>query len=263
MATERQRNANRKNAQLSTGPKTAVGKSRSSVNAVKTGFFSKAMHLTPQEEAEFTALQVQLEKDYLPATATEAFLVQKIARCIWRQRLLAAAETARQELAARHQLQQALRAALPPRQTLEEKTRAYYKNLSCEELALMANHPTPLADMDISLTEVARIAPGLLERIEGAAAANGMTLAFFLGEVGGVVGFLESERNRETAITEEESNLRIARLLIEEVQRAPLSDESLIRAQAALDNELYKALKKLEELQDRRKGAERHIVQSD
>jgi hypothetical protein len=41
MATEKQINANRKNAQKSTGPKTAEGKAAVSQNAVKHGLFTR------------------------------------------------------------------------------------------------------------------------------------------------------------------------------------------------------------------------------
>ena len=50
MLTENQLDANRANAQHSTGPKTAEGKKRSSLNAIRHGLNSQAV-LLPYEDA--------------------------------------------------------------------------------------------------------------------------------------------------------------------------------------------------------------------
>ena len=44
--------ANRRNAQMSTGPRTEEGKSRSRRNAVKHGILSSALHITEGDGAE-------------------------------------------------------------------------------------------------------------------------------------------------------------------------------------------------------------------
>jgi len=49
MATEAQINANRENAQKSTGPTSESGKSRVSLNAVKTGLTARIMLLSAED----------------------------------------------------------------------------------------------------------------------------------------------------------------------------------------------------------------------
>ena len=50
MSTEAQVHANRANAQLSTGPSSASGKAKSSLNAVKTGLTGRTV-LLPGDDA--------------------------------------------------------------------------------------------------------------------------------------------------------------------------------------------------------------------
>ena len=52
MATEKQINANRQNAQKSTGPKTAEGKAAVSQNAVKHGLFAQSL-IYGENEADY------------------------------------------------------------------------------------------------------------------------------------------------------------------------------------------------------------------
>jgi hypothetical protein len=56
VATERQKSANRRNAALSTGPKTANGKAIASANARSHGILSTALVLPHESQSEFDAL---------------------------------------------------------------------------------------------------------------------------------------------------------------------------------------------------------------
>ena len=81
--------ANRRNAQLSTGPRTEEGKSRSRVNAVKHGILSFAVVTEgkrAEDPAEFDELLGGLWRDLAPVGTLEEMLVEKIAVCWWRQR---------------------------------------------------------------------------------------------------------------------------------------------------------------------------------
>jgi hypothetical protein len=77
-------NANRANAQHSTGPRTKTGKAKSSMNAVKTGLTGRTVVL-PTDDAE--AYQQHLNRildDLGPATGKESALAQCIADTEWR-----------------------------------------------------------------------------------------------------------------------------------------------------------------------------------
>ena len=84
MSTEKQRTANRQNAEKSTGPATPEGKARASVNALRHGFRSREAVLPEEDRAEFEALLAALEAEYAPAGPTETFLVRELASTQWR-----------------------------------------------------------------------------------------------------------------------------------------------------------------------------------
>jgi hypothetical protein len=79
--------ANRRNAQLSTGPRTKRGKRSSRRNALKHGIHSSVLIITsgPKEEAaEFQQLLYGLQEDLRPVGILEEMMVEKIAVCWWR-----------------------------------------------------------------------------------------------------------------------------------------------------------------------------------
>jgi hypothetical protein len=82
--SEARRNANRANAQHSTGPRTEEGKAKSSMNAVKTGLTGRTVVL-PNEDihAYYDHLDRHLA-DFAPATDKEKALVKTIADTEWR-----------------------------------------------------------------------------------------------------------------------------------------------------------------------------------
>ena len=76
--------ANQANAQKSTGPTSAEGKQRSSLNALKTGLTGRTV-LMPGEDAEAYRLHCErLEDQFQPATSEEKELVQSLADLRWR-----------------------------------------------------------------------------------------------------------------------------------------------------------------------------------
>lgn len=86
--TEKQLAANRRNAQRSTGPRTAAGKAVSRWNALKHGVLAQAIippALEPHESREaFDQLLETLRQELSPATALEELLVERIATSYWR-----------------------------------------------------------------------------------------------------------------------------------------------------------------------------------
>ena len=84
-------NANRQNAQLSTGPTTAIGKAIVSANAIKHGIFTKDLILTSSIGQEKMRVEYQEILDNLadclsPCNQMESLLVEKIAVDFWRLR---------------------------------------------------------------------------------------------------------------------------------------------------------------------------------
>ena len=77
---------NRTNAQHSTGPRTAEGKSASSRNAFKHGLYSKKLMLPGEDPAELDSLRDDLRREHQPTTTTEEILVNEIAEHYWRLR---------------------------------------------------------------------------------------------------------------------------------------------------------------------------------
>jgi hypothetical protein len=88
--SNKQIDANRRNSQLSTGPKTEVGKNHSRRNALKHGVLASALLITSgegaEESAEFEELLDALDRDLAPVGRPEEMMVEKIAVCWWRQR---------------------------------------------------------------------------------------------------------------------------------------------------------------------------------
>ena len=84
MATDAQIAANQKNAQLSTGPKTPETKSKTSLNAVKTGLTGRTV-LLPGDDAElYEAHVAHFFARHRPAGEAEQNVVQSLADAEWR-----------------------------------------------------------------------------------------------------------------------------------------------------------------------------------
>ncbi|MHC4444748.1 MAG: hypothetical protein ACYTF1_19070 [Planctomycetota bacterium] len=88
--SQKQLQANRHNAQKSTGPKTPEGKARSSQNALKHGLLARQILLNdddPNENPEdFQQLLSDLVDELQPAGRRQSLCVQRIAVCYWRLR---------------------------------------------------------------------------------------------------------------------------------------------------------------------------------
>ncbi len=83
---------NRANAQHSTGPKSAIGKLRSSQNSFQHGLYSKQLILPDEDPAEFDHLRATLRSEHQPANTTEEILVDELAQHFWRMRRFRALE---------------------------------------------------------------------------------------------------------------------------------------------------------------------------
>jgi hypothetical protein len=83
MATENQINANRENAQHSTGPVTPEGKQKSSRNATKHGFTGQTLHLTEDELESYHRFVAKVSSEYLPCCDESRELLQHYINLRW------------------------------------------------------------------------------------------------------------------------------------------------------------------------------------
>jgi len=83
-SSQAQINANRANAQLSTGPKTEAGRAISSQNALRTALTGRTVLLPTDNLDEYKSLQTQFLTTYKPATEDERALVQELLDTTWR-----------------------------------------------------------------------------------------------------------------------------------------------------------------------------------
>ena len=85
MASKRQIDANRRNAQRSTGPRTAAGKTRSSANALRHGLTAARAMVLPDESADaFERFRNGVAADLDPQGMLQAALAERIATLLWR-----------------------------------------------------------------------------------------------------------------------------------------------------------------------------------
>ncbi|HEY1789370.1 MAG TPA: hypothetical protein VGJ73_14515 [Verrucomicrobiae bacterium] len=97
MTTPAQIEANRRNAQHSTGPKTPEGKAASSQNAVKYGMLARQLivqgEYIQESPEEFQSLWTEHHDQLAPVGPLEEMLVDQIVALNWRMRRVHAAES--------------------------------------------------------------------------------------------------------------------------------------------------------------------------
>ncbi len=94
MATESQTNANRENAQKSTGPKTAEGKQRSSLNAMKFALTGRTVMLPTDDLEVYEKFLEQWTVALKPIGIKELEYVRTIVDCKWRLNRIRSSEDA-------------------------------------------------------------------------------------------------------------------------------------------------------------------------
>ncbi|HEV3197023.1 MAG TPA: hypothetical protein VGZ73_03925 [Bryobacteraceae bacterium] len=87
-----QSGADRAHHNNSTGPRSAEGKARSSMNALKTGIYSKSLTIPGEDPADLDALLQEYLQRFCPAVPEQRDLVDILVRSTWTLRRLAVAE---------------------------------------------------------------------------------------------------------------------------------------------------------------------------
>ena len=94
MATIAQIEANRLNAQKSTGPRSAEGKSSSRFNAFKHGADARALIIPGEDEADLLTVTREYYEELRPEGVVETELVDTLVRCHWEKRRVPRLESA-------------------------------------------------------------------------------------------------------------------------------------------------------------------------
>ncbi|MBP7049569.1 MAG: hypothetical protein KBE65_00995 [Phycisphaerae bacterium] len=84
MATMAQIQANRLNAQKSTGPRTPEGKERASQNPIKHGLLAREAVIQGEDPEEFEIYREGMLQELTPAGAVEAMLAERVVGLSWR-----------------------------------------------------------------------------------------------------------------------------------------------------------------------------------
>ena len=93
MATPVQIAANRRNAQHSTGPRTAEGKAAVRLNSLTHGLRAQDALLPGEDEQAFEEIRQAFHQQHQPEGPSELFCVEKMIISFWRNRRIAKIET--------------------------------------------------------------------------------------------------------------------------------------------------------------------------
>jgi plasmid maintenance system antidote protein VapI len=83
MSTQKQLEANRRNAQLSTGPKSEEGKAISSMNALKSGLDAESQFVIGESREAFAKLQSEYDTHYTATNPEQRFYLDSAIRHEW------------------------------------------------------------------------------------------------------------------------------------------------------------------------------------
>jgi hypothetical protein len=92
MSTQLQIDANRRNAQLSTGPRTEAGLETSSRNNLQLGLFTRRDYVKPDERPAYNEFRSEYLLHLSPEGPVEETIAAEIVSAAWRLRRCAAAE---------------------------------------------------------------------------------------------------------------------------------------------------------------------------
>jgi len=93
MTSHKQFEANRQNAQKSTGPRTENGKRRSRLNALRHGLAAETVVEALENLASYKKFQAAIVSHYAPQSPVEHELVLRLASLLWRLRRATSIET--------------------------------------------------------------------------------------------------------------------------------------------------------------------------
>jgi hypothetical protein len=275
MTSQKQIDANRQNAQESTGPKTAEGKAIAKFNAIKHGILSEAVLITKgggQERKEiYQALCNGLRDYFQPQGAMEDTLVEQIMVTLWRKR-----RVLRYELGClRKQLDECRKTVEEPEEdaddyphvpkTARERLAAAKKRLAGhqEEKGYLQEGYDILSDEEVEkwvdsyfrLAEKRGIEAEEPHQVRDKLKAEGLTEEQIRRALTEVHQAEIEKAEAEIKELEPQAALELEReALLASLPEHGWQLDKIIRYEASLDRQLYKAINQLERLQRRRKG---------
>ena len=93
MSSQKQIEANRRNALKSTGPKSGEGKEKSRMNALRHGLTAGQAVLPHENEDDYEKLREGMLESYAPSDAAELAIVEELVNAYWRLLRLHRVET--------------------------------------------------------------------------------------------------------------------------------------------------------------------------
>jgi hypothetical protein len=257
MSTEKKTASNRKNARKSTGPKTAAGKAIVSQNARTHGLLSRSLIIEGESQEEFSELLGLLVEEFQPIGLVEHALVERVGIALWRQRRLVRAESAEVSLNQerfsddqKREVGQVLNLGSnvyiyiqAPEDEPEERDIAFLKDKRKMWQSLLdeevADEDDPFAHLPEKLQRT------LLKRrgVKASQIDSAVT-----SEFGSWAEMFEKKLDHYESLIKEQRIREVSRLVLQS-QALPSKTDLLARYQTALDNDLYKALKVLHDVQ--------------
>jgi hypothetical protein len=98
MSSDAQINANRINAQSSTGPSSTAGRKKVSMNALKHNFCGQTCIVLDHEIEDYGRLFAAFRKEFRPVGPSEEFLVQSLSELTWTTQQIRAAMASKMSL---------------------------------------------------------------------------------------------------------------------------------------------------------------------
>ncbi len=115
MSTAKQIAANRRNAEKSTGPRTAEGKAKTRLNPLKHGLTAETIVLPFESQADYNELQQSVLDDLQPKGVTQQILVERFVQRHWISQRIARTERAWLQALYQAQLTEGTKAAKTPK----------------------------------------------------------------------------------------------------------------------------------------------------
>lgn len=264
MTTSKQVQANQQNAKKSSGPKSTDGKVVASRNATRHGLLSSRLFLQDEDPQEFQQLMNELTTSFDVSGILEMLLLEKIAVAIWKQRRIVAAETGaislrRQTDKVIAKVNSLLNLAYNAKALTEATIQPVDKEheIWCE--TVLAEFATLIEreEEDLTCALVEKIAPVCWEELrkETTEEEEESAEAYLKSCETDLFDWLEELKQHAEKelliIRQRPKNIELFNNAFAE--QGILADkyrESFERYQASLDNQLYKAMKELRQLQE-------------